>query len=213
MNCEEALVLISGYLDGTNTDAEMAQLRTHLEDCVDCRQVLQTLKELEQGVASLEEEPPADLKETIMNEIRMEAKQTRRLRLWVPVAAAAALLLVVGIGGLQPEIGMNAAKTASIQADTAAPAAYSRRIGDIPAHSIALDSQIIADRLGAYVTETRELLPEMETCPCETLEDGSLLYQLPDSEAAKALSEYYDLALYCPTEEKQFEVSYARLIS
>ena len=213
MNCEEALVLISGYLDGTNTDAEMAQLRTHLKDCSDCRQTLQTLKELEQGMVSLKEEPPADLKASVMEQIRMEAKPTRRLRRWMPVAAAAALVFAVGLGGLGPRVETNMAAPASLQSDTAAPAVYSRMMEDSSARSAELDSQIVADRLGACVAETRELLPEMETCPCETLEDGSLLYQLTDFDAAKTLSERYDLVLYFPTEETQLEVSYARLLS
>jgi len=213
MNCEEALVLISGYLDGTNTDAEMAQLRTHLEDCADCRQTLQTLKELEQGMVSLKEEPPADLKASVMEQIRMEAKPTRRLRRWIPVAAAAALVFAVGLGGLGPRVETNMAAPASLQSDTAAPAVYSRRMEDSSAQSAELDSQIVADRLGACVAESRELLPEMETCPCETLEDGSLLYQLSGFDAAKTLSERYALVLYRPAEETQFEVSYVRLIS
>ena len=213
MNCEEALVLISGYLDGTNTDAEMAQLRTHLEDCADCRQTLQTLKELEQGLVSLKEEPPAGLKASVMEQIRMEAKPTRRLRRWMPVAAAAALVFAVGLGGLGPKVETNMAAPASLQSVTAAPAVYSRRMEDSSAQSAELDSQIVADRLGACVAETRELLPEMETCPCETLEDGSLLYQLSDFDAAKTLSERYDLVLYRPAEETQLEVSYARLLS
>jgi len=213
MNCEEALVLISGYLDGTNTDAEMAQLRTHLKDCSDCRQTLQTLKELEQGMVSLKEEPPADLKASVMEQIRMEAKPTRRLRRWIPVAAAAALVFAVGLGGLGPRVETNMAAPASLQSDTAAPAVYSRMMEDSSAQSAELDSQIVADRLGACVAETRELLPEMETCPCETLEDGSLLYQLSDFDAAKTLSERYDLVLYFPAEETQLEVSYARLLS
>ena len=213
MNCEEALVLISGYLDGTNADAEMAQLRTHLEDCADCRQTLQTLKELERGMISLKEESPADLKTSVMEQIRMEAKPTRYLRRWLPVAAAAALVFAVGLGGLGPKVETNMAAPASLQSDTAAPAVYSRRMEDSSAQSAELDSQIVADRLGACVAETRELLPEMETCPCETLEDGSLLYQLTDFDAAKTLSERYDLVLYCPAEETQLEVSYARLLS
>ena len=57
MNCEEALVLISGHLDHENTAEEEAQLQRHLEACAACRSLLDTLREMENGFPTMEEVP------------------------------------------------------------------------------------------------------------------------------------------------------------
>ena len=46
MNCEEALVLLSGYLDGSNTEEEMTQLREHLTECPACSRLLEAMEEI-----------------------------------------------------------------------------------------------------------------------------------------------------------------------
>ena len=215
MSCEEALILISGYLDGTNTEEETTRLRSHLECCPDCRQVLRTLEEIDYGVVALKEEPPADLKDAVMNAIRAEAKPRRKSRRWIPIAAAAALMLVVGMSQLEPQKAEQVAAPAALT-DTAV---YSRALMDAPAavyesRSVQqVNSQQLADRLGADIAETGDLLPEMEVCPCETLEDGSLLYRLESAGTAAVLSEAYGLELFRPADGVKSEVSYARLIS
>lgn len=209
MNCEEALVLLSGYLDGTNTEEEMTQLRAHLEQCPDCRQVLHTLEEMEQGLASLEEQAPADLKASVMEAIRAEAKPRKKHRRWMPVAVAAALVLVVGVS----QFGFTEQENAVVPAASsgeAVPAAYSRSLMDAPAAQI--DTQTIADERVAYVVLTRDMLPEMDQCACETLVDGTLLYRFETAEAADQLSEKYGLELFCPYGEAATDHSYARLI-
>lgn len=208
MNCEEALVLLSGYLDQTNTEEEMAQLREHLAVCPDCNQVLHTLEEINIGVAALEAEPPADLRTSVMDAIRVEAKPRRKPRRWMPVAVAAALVLMIGVSTMRQD---NAAAPMAATADLAAPAMYARTM-DAAATVSEYDSQALADRLLADVVVTGELLPEMEVCPCETLEDGTLLYRLADANAAAELSRKYGLELYTPAETAA-EVSYARLQS
>ena len=208
MKCEEALLLISGQIDGTNTDEEMALLREHLAGCPDCRQTMEVLTQIEQEIAGLEEEPPASLKTNVMNVIRAEAKPKRNTRRWAPVAVAAALIVVVGMtqfGQLKRE---DLAAPASI-ADSAMPVVYSRSVAEAPVQFV--DSQLLADELGGDVAVTRDLLPEMEVCSCETLEDGTLLYLLDSAEAAAELSEKYDLELHHPSVALG-DRSYARLM-
>ena len=212
MDCEEALILLSGYLDQSNTEEEMARLRVHLETCPACREVLHTLQEIDRGIAALEEEPPVDLKEAVMAAIGAETKSKRTHHRWLPVAAAAALVLVIGISGMGALPAQKSAEPMAVTADVAPPAVYARTM-DMPVSEAYLDTQSVADRLGAQVVETSELLPEMEVCPCETLEDGSLLYQLDTLKAAEDLSAQYDLVLVIPVEYADSEVSYARLLS
>ena len=189
MTCEEALILLSGQIDSNNTTEETAQLQQHLQICAECRQALQAFEEIDCGIASLEVEPPADLKDSVMDAIRAEAKPRKKRRWWPPVAAAAVLFLVIGLGAGQLKQVQQQTETepmtALATADTAAPAAYARSVENTPAYEEAnsllkgkvnaIDPQTLADARGADVAVTRELLQEMEVCDCETLEDCSLL--------------------------------------
>lgn len=205
MTCEEALVLISGHIDAENTPEEEAQLRAHLECCPSCRDVLAAFEEIEAGVTGLEEEPPAGLREAVMAEIRKEKRGRRKNRTrWAGLAVAAALVVVMGAGLLgkpmtapQSDVPAAAAARMMPQAETAAKADT--------------DPQVLAEDLCADVAVTAELLPEMEVCPCETLESGGLLYCLETAEEAAQLSETYDLELYQPKTVSS-DVSYALLL-
>ena len=74
------------------------------------------------------------------------------------------------------------------------------------------DPQELANQRGADVLVTGELLPEMELCPCETLENGALLYQLDTSSAAVELSRLYGAELYQPAQYGTEDLSYALLL-
>ena len=63
MKCEDALLLISGHVDQANTPEEEACLLVHLERCPACKRVLQAFEEMDAGLAALQEEPPAALRE------------------------------------------------------------------------------------------------------------------------------------------------------
>lgn len=199
MKCEDALLLISGHIDGENSLEEEQLLQTHLADCEACRGVLQAWKETDQGIASLEEDAPADLCEKVMASIGAPKKKQR----WWPVlAAAAAVALVLGLGsGYVPAVQEGAAmpmtaRTASVE--------FAETADFFPE----INGQILSDVRRAYVVEVSELLPEIEKCPYEELEDGSLLYLLPSIEMAVELSETYGLELFI---HQQAEEAYALL--
>lgn len=103
MTCEEALVLLSGHLDGANTPGEEARLEDHLARCPDCRRILDAYTAMDQGILELSEEPPAQLHDRIMAAVAAEAKPRRRRRVRPAVmglAAAAVLCLALGLGYL-----------------------------------------------------------------------------------------------------------------
>ena len=101
VNCEDALLLISGHMDGENTPEEDAQLQAHLSGCAQCREVLAAYTEMDRGIAALTEEAPAGLCASVMSAIGQEtAAKKRSRRLWPVAVSAAAVALIIGISGL-----------------------------------------------------------------------------------------------------------------
>ena len=101
MNCEEALELLSGHIDGANTPEEEAHLQAHLASCPACRAVLSAYEDLDGSLSALKAEPPAELVQGVMDTIRQEPAQSSKIRRFpvrgvAATAVAAALLLVIG---------------------------------------------------------------------------------------------------------------------
>lgn len=205
MKCEDALMLISGHIDGENTPEEDWLMQAHLENCGQCRQILQAYLEQDDGIAALTAEPPADLCGKVMEAIAGEKTPKKKQKFWPVLAAAAAVALVIGLGTgylpaveSQPEAAPIAARNAVVE--FAEPADFFPEI----------NGQILSDVRRAYVVETDRLLPEMESWDFEVLEDGSLLYLLPSAETALELSEKYDLKVFW---HQQAEEAYALLLN
>ncbi len=212
MDCEKALLLISSHLDQENTAEEEVQLQNHLETCPRCRRVLAAFLEIDGGLTDLEEEPPADLHEGIMNAVRAEKPRKRVKRRWLPTAAAAAavaLLIGVSMRSLpqfesKDEAAPMAVRTmdAPIEAASEPIIQYSMAMADM-----AFDPQTLADQRGANVAVSDTSLSELESYPCEILEDGTSLYCLESTEKAGELAKLYGLKVYQPA-EMTADVSY-----
>ncbi|MBP3633018.1 MAG: zf-HC2 domain-containing protein [Oscillospiraceae bacterium] len=202
MKCEEALLLISGHLDHANTIEEEAALQAHLSTCSACRDVLQAFEYADQGIADLQEKAPEDLCDRVMEQIS-QPKKKKHLRPWLGVVAAA-LLLVVGVSA-----------TVDLQEENIVPQtatvseAYSVQRSVVQVDADALAQQISRER-DAVVAVVREMYYEIETYPCETLEEGGVLYALPDHNAAVLLHETYGCAIYEPNENS--DTAYALLV-
>lgn len=126
-DCDRALELISAGLDGVLTPEEKDWLEKHLEHCPACRALDADLASLHQLLPTLAPEPPAELKERVMDAVRAEKtvpfpapgqKKTRRWKAWVSVAAVAALVFLGGRAALP---GLNSGG-ASLPATAGAPA-------------------------------------------------------------------------------------------
>ena len=207
MKCEDALMLISGHIDGENTPEEDCLMQAHLESCGQCRQILQAYLEQDDGIAALTAEPPADLCGKVMEAIAGEKTPKKKQKFWPVLAAAAAVALVIGLGTgylpaveSQPEAVPLAARSMPEEAVEPAACDFFEEI----------NGQIISEVRRAYVVETDRLLPELENCSIEELEDGSLLYLLPSAETALELSEKYDLKVFW---HQQAEEAYALLLN
>ena len=121
MNCDEMLELISGHVDGENTEAQERQLQKHLESCAECRALLQAYEQIDTGLLELTEEPPERLAQGVMYRIGLEKKGQKRFAFgrWTALGAAAVLALMLAGGALTlPNFQNHAANTT---ADTAAP--------------------------------------------------------------------------------------------
>ncbi|HJB71623.1 MAG TPA: zf-HC2 domain-containing protein [Candidatus Flavonifractor avistercoris] len=126
-DCDRALELISAGLDGVLTPEEKDWLEKHLEHCPACRALDADLASLHQLLPTLAPEPPAELKERIMDAVRAEKtvpfpaqgqKKPRRWKAWVSVAAVAALVFLGGRAAL-PALNSGGA---SLPAAAGAPA-------------------------------------------------------------------------------------------
>ena len=126
-DCDSALELISAGLDGALTPEENDWLEKHLEHCPACRALDADLASLHQLLPTLAPEPPAELKERIMDAVRAEKtvpfpapgqKKPRRWKAWVSVAAVAALVFLGGRAAL-PALNSGGA---SLPAAAGAPA-------------------------------------------------------------------------------------------
>lgn len=207
MTCDEALELISGHIDQENTPEEEALLQAHLQTCAQCREVLQAFIDMEGGISCLEE-PPADLRERVMEAIHAEAPAPKKkhAKRWGSLAIAAALVAVIGIStiGLPEKQAQQSAEAVPMMARVmpeptafaAEEAALELETTDSAVYSSVIDPQQLADERQADVAVTYELLPEMEVCTCETLESGAVLYLLETADGAVNLSRIYGVELY-----------------
>lgn len=206
MKCEDVLLLISGHMDGENTAEEERLLQEHLEKCEQCREVLRALTAQDFVLTSLEEEPPSGFCDRVMEAVKAEQKTKRNRKWWPMLAAAAAVALIIGLG---------AEHLPAYESRTEAVPMIARSLPEEPVAYAQCDffeevsGQIISEVRRANVVETTELLPEMESCPCETMEDGSSLYLLPTAERAAELSEAYGLPLFVHPDAEE---AYALLI-
>lgn len=114
MICDEALILISGSIDGMNTQQEEAALQVHLSECPECRALLQAYRDIDGNIEDMSVPAPEALLPGVMERIKAEQKRKKRAP-WRGVIAAAGLVAAVfaamiGTGNLRlPNAGANKA--------------------------------------------------------------------------------------------------------
>lgn len=101
MNCYDVSMLIQS-VDGELSEQEEQVLQAHLTHCEHCRSLYLSYRNIQQGIIELEEEPPEQLKNAVMNRIRMDQEKKRpiyilkRMRFTLIAAAACLLLIFAG---------------------------------------------------------------------------------------------------------------------
>lgn len=105
--CDQAMELLSARLDGVLTPEEEAGLEEHLAQCPECRALAADLAELHDAMPGLYQEPPPELKERVMAQIRAEnapisldevRKKRAGWKRWRAWGAMAAVMAVVFLG-------------------------------------------------------------------------------------------------------------------
>lgn len=175
MNCDEYLPLISGHLDGENSEFEERRLQEHLQTCEDCRALLSLMEQNDALLKDSAAEPPADLTDRIMRQVRKEKqpKKSAKKR-WIPAVttglAAAALLALVFWGNLPVVKPSKDAVKAEGAVYTEAPAETVKYSGEdvysyAPLAEDSLETSVVTD--AAAPTEA----PTVQDEPVETLPD------------------------------------------
>lgn len=189
MNHAQAQALIFQKLDTPLSPEQEAALQAHLAGCADCRALSQELSQLDTALLGTELTPPAALHDAVMQRVCAQKKpaqeKKKRLPLWL--AAAAVLVLLLGLGGfLSP--GYSANGQAAVSIGSAADSALTRlfRADDrkfARSFAAAHNAQALAVWTDELPQALRALSPVQE-------EDGAVVYEadraLLDTLAAQA---------------------------
>lgn len=124
--CTDYEALISAFIDGVLAEEDRAALMAHMADCPQCQAYFNDQIAIHDALAPMEETPaPAELADRIMDQVRAEPRQKRKVvpfPHWQRFAALAACfaLAVAGVWALG---GGNSVSTMSRTDRMAAPAA------------------------------------------------------------------------------------------
>ena len=78
MNCEEAIGLVDGYLDGELDAITNQEIERHLRDCTKCAQAYESQRDLVRAIAGASYyKAPADLRQSIQSSLRAEISKER----------------------------------------------------------------------------------------------------------------------------------------
>ena len=102
MDCTKYTELMSAVLDGECTAEERRALAAHLAVCPECAALFEILSANAKAARELDCELPAGLKERILNNLPAQEQPKKQGKVihwkrWIPVAAAACLVLVVSL--------------------------------------------------------------------------------------------------------------------
>ena len=126
MNCEQMNDLLSAFLDGELTTREEEQMNAHLEQCAECRALLEQLQTLRTSFSDLEEIPaPEGFVGKVMDSIKAESTLKvvplfKRPQMRAVMGLAACAVLCIGVGRVALT-GMNSSAEAAPMAIPVAP--------------------------------------------------------------------------------------------
>ena len=188
MNCDEALIAISAYLDNELSKTESEELEAHLAECETCRQIYAELRGAEEAFCDAQEDVPATFHESVMARIRQEKQKKNKqpLRIFWAVAAAAAVIAVMLASGV-----LNLR-------DLAAPDAAVSLHGAV--QTVKTDYQALADELKQPILVLKKMPQELADTAAETLaESGETCWRI-SAEDAGTLYETYGGTVYAPAD-------------
>ncbi|MDH7601990.1 MAG: zf-HC2 domain-containing protein [Armatimonadota bacterium] len=93
MNCRKVTNLVSAYIDGELTGAEMLAIRRHLSECAECAKEYESLRSLKQAMARLRTAVPRkDLAAVVIAKIEEQhSARSRKFGIWMSKLAGVKL--------------------------------------------------------------------------------------------------------------------------
>jgi len=166
-DCNEVRDMLSLYIDDYLEPTEKADFLEHLEGCLECQRELQVLQEVVVMFNSLDEEeliPPASFRRELRSKLEKEQKASKvtyidkaakffnkSFKSWMPLAAAAVLLLVI-VPVLTNGFGLMNAKSAREEAKSdsapSAPQRYGSLAGDNYSAKMKMNESASFDAVG-----------------------------------------------------------------
>ena len=204
MTCAEALTLLSEQLDTQLFPAQRDELEEHLTGCPACRRMQQTFALIRPALREDLVEPPAALKDGVMERIRAETsepdtpkpKPIRRWRQLASLAACLALIVLGGVGAMRSGLFHPGGSSDSATLDTAQSyaaeeaSAWDSAADDAPAS--------VPEEETALVPEAEEVLfvdeAAAEFLPEDEIPSEAALAEEPLLTAAAPLPEEADMA-------------------
>lgn len=156
MNCDVFRILISGHMDGANSEIEEKRLQEHLKGCRFCRALLEEYERNDRLLSEVPS-PPENLTGRIMREIvpRRKKKKAKYIYFTVPAAAlatAALLAFAVFRTGALPGLSAKSADTA-----------FSEEKQNSQLFSDVLDTNDASAATDEFLSFPQETLAEAET--------------------------------------------------
>ena len=156
MNCDVFRILISGHMDGANSEIEEKRLQEHLKGCRSCRALLEEYERNDRLLSEVPS-PPENLTGRIMREIvpRRKKKKAKYIYFTVPAAAlATAALFAFAVFRMGALPGLSAKS-----ADTA----FSEEKQNSQLFSDVLDTNGASAATDEFLSFPQETLAEAET--------------------------------------------------
>jgi len=94
-DCEKYIEMMSAMVDGELSEKDEAELRSHLEDCADCRRVYNAFTGISGALSEELAAPPETLVNGVMYKINLQKKGGRRFAFGRFTALAACLVLIL----------------------------------------------------------------------------------------------------------------------
>ena len=217
MNCEEILILMNEKLDGCISPEDDKVLTAHLNKSASSRALFEKMQQADEELKQSRLEPPAQLHDGVMEEIRQQKNGRTGRKTWYAVAAiatVAAVLAVLSGIGLVKMPGMQGGKVNSLSMSEAVRAAASSDVYDV---SVTPDAFAIAEENGCAVTVFRKCsgLKELADAEHETTEDGAQVYTVSPQMQEKLQKKYakrYDSVTVLPKQVSREDLAIVMLV-
>ena len=171
MNCEQMSLLLSAWLDGELSVREEEQMRAHLEQCPDCRALMEQLQTLHASFSDLEEIPAPDgFADRVMDRVARESKPRvvplfKRPQFRSLAALAACAVLCIGFGRISMGGSAKSEPAPAAPAPEAAVAPVMEPAA--PASESTFDSSMILPDVGIYEASVEKSIGGAPESPAE----------------------------------------------